>query len=137
MAGIPQIVVTPIHDWTETVDADLAKAVSDPAIVHVFRREWETQALIVWQVAFDGEAIAHFATRLDADALAQKELVIVAAGGRHPKIQLLATVLPFLEKMAVDLGCKAVRIHTARRGMMRQLAGRDYRETEIVFRKDL
>ena len=137
MAGIPQIVVTPIHEWTETVDADLAKAVSDPAIVHVFRREWETQALIVWQVVFDGEAIAHFATRLDADALMRKELVIVAAGGRHPQIKLMETVLPFLERMGADLACKAVRIHTARRGMMRQLAGRDYQETEIVFRKDL
>ena len=63
-----------------------------------------------------------------------EELVIVAAAGHAPGLCLLDALLPQIEAAS---GARWVRIHTARRGMGRQLMRHGYRPAEVVYRKEI
>lgn len=80
------------------------------------------------------DIVAAFVATIDPSNFAD-ELVVIAAGGRVPGISLLRSVLPWIESTWST--CSAVRIHTARRGMLRELSKRGYKAREIVMVKEL
>lgn len=63
------------------------------------------------------------------------EGVIVAAAGRLKGVSLLGLLLPEAEKRFH--GCKAIRVHTNRRGMLKELSKRGYGLREFVLAKGL
>lgn len=79
------------------------------------------------------ETVAAFVLRIDRFAWGN-EGVIVAAGGRA-EVDLTMHILPAIECMFN--GCKSVRIHTARIGLVKKLAKQNYGGVEYVLRKDL
>jgi len=102
------------------------------ATVAEIRRQVETGAAALWHV-LEGEAVrAVFVLRVDHDADGS-EGVIVAAAGACRGVDLTAALLPHVERLF--LGCRAVRIHTARPGMARKLARMGYVPREVVFGK--
>ena len=68
---------------------------------------------------------------------AARELVIVAAAGRIPGVDLTRHVLPAIEDLARSLGCQSVRLHTMRKGLIRKTVRHGYMLSEIVMRKAL
>lgn len=75
-----------------------------------------------------------YVLRVDCKPLGN-EAVIVAAAGQLKGASLIASVLPHVEKQFN--GCKAIRVHTARRGMLRELQKYNYRVREIVLAKGI
>lgn len=63
------------------------------------------------------------------------EGVIVAAAGRLNGVKLVNSLLGHVENQF--LGCAAIRIHTARPGMMRMLKRAGYRAAETILVKGL
>ena len=61
--------------------------------------------------------------------------VVQVAAGSLPGVDLTTVVLPELEKKFI--GCDSVRIHTARAGLAKKLAGQGYAAKEIVLVKKL
>lgn len=77
----------------------------------------------------DRRLVSAYVLRVDED-----EGVIVAAAGKWKGGSLLQTVLPYIERQFI--GVKAIRMHTARPGLCRQLVKMGYAPQEIVMRKD-
>jgi len=65
------------------------------------------------------------------------EYHILAAGGRLPGVDLFSATLPGIEALAREAGAGAVRIHTARPGMVKRLGGFGYDLSEVICRKVL
>lgn len=84
---------------------------------------------LLFAVEHDGQDVAAFLLRQDG-----AEVVIVAAAGKLPGISLLDVILPHIE---ATCGARWVRIHSARRGMAKQLAKHGYGVAEVVYRKGL
>ena len=73
---------------------------------------------------------------LRVDTLAEhSEAVLVAGAGKHPEIDLTAAIIPVIEKQFT--GCKYIRIHTARAGLVKKLTALGYQPQEFVLRKAL
>lgn len=87
----------------------------------------------LFRVAADGEAIGYYLLRVDY-LPEGAEGVIVAAAGR-PGFDLAEMCLPYIEGQFK--GCKSLRVHTARPGLVRKLAGVGWRPMEFVMKKDL
>lgn len=83
----------------------------------------------LFAVECDGRDVAAFLLRRDGD-----ECVIVAAAGGLPGINLLDVILPHIE---ATCGARWVRIHSHRKGMMRQLQRHGYGVAEVVYRKEV
>lgn len=77
-----------------------------------------------------GAAVVRLETREQGD-----ELVIVAAGGCLPGHSLTRSVLPYLERLYQS--ATWVRVHTARKGLLRELLRQGYTTREIVMAKPL
>ena len=65
------------------------------------------------------------------------ECVVYAAAGRVPGVDLLATVLPAIEGIAMAAGGLSIRWHTIRKGLIARTLPAGYRAAEIVMRKEL
>ncbi|WP_299394634.1 hypothetical protein [Pelagibius sp.] len=63
-----------------------------------------------------------------------REMVIVAAAG-YSRADLVALFLPRLETIARLYGCRSVRFHTVRAGLVRKAQRRGYAPVDIVLRK--
>lgn len=63
------------------------------------------------------------------------EGVIVAAGGKLSGVSLTRQVLPAIENLFT--GCCGIRIHTARRGLIRELQKQGYAMTQVVLTKGI
>lgn len=61
------------------------------------------------------------------------EGVIVAAGCNVPGVDLVADVLPAVERMFG--GVDAIRVHTARPGLVKKLRASGYEAVEVVLKK--
>lgn len=83
----------------------------------------------LYAASHEGRDVLALLLRRDGD-----ELVIVAAAGALPGVNLLDVVLPHIEAAS---GARWVRIHTQRRGMGRQLARHGYKAAEVVYRKEI
>lgn len=66
-----------------------------------------------------------------------RELVIVAAAGGAPGADLTAETQPLLEAVARRAGCRSMRCHTVRPGLMAKLERHGWRPAETIMRKVL
>lgn len=66
-----------------------------------------------------------------------KELHIFASYAREPGVDLTMRHLPDLDKIAVKLGCKSIRFHTVRPGLVIKACEYGYRASEVILRKNV
>lgn len=84
----------------------------------------------MFRVEHDGRLVGFFALEyLGA------EMLLMAAVGRDPGVDLTDAVLPWLEAEAAAVGFESLRIHTRRAGLGKKLAARGY-DAEMVLRKE-
>lgn len=122
--------------------SDEAAQLLAPAMVHEPGVSVETLARLVksgagylYEVRQGVELVAAYVLRLEPKETGH-EGVIVAAGGNLPGVSLIRTVLPVVEDVNMA-GCDWVRVHTARPGMMRELARQGYKVREVVMAKEM
>ena len=119
-------------DWSIDVDAFLLPAFDgDANLLHRCRErvgKGDAQLLGV----FDGDAQA------GALVIASEgdEGVILAAGGEWKGGGIIAMLLPVIELGFRNVGRKACRIETFRRGLMAKIAPLGYRPAFVAFRKE-
>jgi hypothetical protein len=65
------------------------------------------------------------------------EAVIVGAAGQVDGCDLVATIMPELEKLAIKAGCTSISFQTRRRGLVAKAAKQGYREASKTLRKAL
>lgn len=88
----------------------------------------------VYKVMRDQVLVGFFVTRIDS-LKTHDEGVLVAATGFDNQADLTKTILPEIENKIFS-GCKSVRIHTARPGLIKKLSSGGYKPLEFVMTKD-
>lgn len=123
--------------WNDTAAAILAPVCADdPAGLADVEIQVQTGAASLFKVHSPNRLVGFYVVRIDHTANGD-DLVIIAGAGRLPGVNLIAVMLPTFEAQAAMSDCNAVRIHTNRRGMVKQIARRGYRFAEWVFRKEI
>lgn len=90
----------------------------------------------LFRVSSQEKLVGYYVVRIDSLNVGD-ELVIIAGAGKLPDFDLVAVMLPILEAQAEISGCKSVRIHTNRKGMVNKISRRGFCFSEWVFRKEL
>lgn len=119
--------------WCADAERLIATALQHATPAEI-RSQVESGAAVLYRVMQGGRMGAVFVLRVDHDADGSEGVIVAAAGGVRG-VDLTAAVLPHIERMFI--GCRAVRIHTARPGLARKLAAAGYRPAEIVLTKGL
>lgn len=117
--------------WGETFAAQIAQAVQ-AATVPELERQVRDGVAQAWGVTVGDRLACALVLRVDHTA-AGSEGVIVAAAGGEPGVDLTRDVLPAVEQLFS--GVRAIRIHTARPGLMKKLARQGYQGAEVVLTK--
>jgi hypothetical protein len=122
-------------DWCAEASALLERAMAcDPlATVETLRRAVAVGEAGLIGVYDGARLVGALVLRVDVRELG-REGVIVAAAGRLPGVRLL-DLLPHVEGRF--RGCRSVRVHTARPGLVRALTRRGYVAREIVMARAL
>jgi hypothetical protein len=81
-----------------------------------------------------GDLVGHYALGV-REYEGGPEVVIVAARGRMPTADLIASLLPTIEQQCQ--GAKALTVHTKRRGLVAKLAGYGFRLDGFILHKRL
>lgn len=89
---------------------------------------------VLFAVEYGGAVVAWYVLRVEVSP-ETTEGVIVAAAGDLPGVDLCASVIPYIEKQFY--GCRSLRFHTARPGLVKKMARLGYTAGEIVMRKTL
>ena len=118
--------------WSEEAESILAHAVTGGGTENIGRQIAAGAQL--FRLTHGNALIGYYVLRVDHLAT-HSEGVFVAGAGRHPDIDLTATALPIIERQFI--GCEYIRIHTARAGLVKKLAGIGYEPLEFVMRKKL
>ena len=134
MARTQTLTIQEAH-WSAEIAELVGRAVQHASVDDV-HAQWAAGAAHVFTVADDDwNMVAAFVLRTD-DLAAGAEGVIVAAAGGADGVSLTDAVLPAIER--IFNGCKSVRIHTARPGLIKLLTARHgYTLTECVLKKDM
>ena len=122
--------------WTPEVQALLAPAMTADPLVSCRTLEalvYNDEAVLI-EVRCDGELVGAAVVRIETCEKGD-ELVIVAAGGKLPGHSLTRSVLPYLERLYPSASW--ARIHTARKGLVRELLRQGYASREVVMAKPL
>ncbi|HDR9314047.1 TPA: hypothetical protein QDB16_000486 [Burkholderia vietnamiensis] len=88
-----------------------------------------------FRVLDDGEPVAFYVLRLRVRG-ERREAEIVLAHGRAG-FDLVAHVLPMIERQCAMVGCASVRVQTRRGGLVRKLENSGYSRASVVLRKEL
>lgn len=88
-----------------------------------------------FRVYSDGEPVAFYVLRA-REGRAGVTAEITLAHGRAG-VDLVASVLPMIEKQCARGGCNAVRIETRRAGLMKKLQRAGYAQASVILRKEL
>jgi hypothetical protein len=120
-------------EWSETAGQVLADAVPFGTPADLERQVREEGAQL-FEVIAEGGRVGFYLLRIDRSAVGC-EGVLVAGAGALQGVDLIATLIPIIEKQF--RGCAAMRVHTARPGLARKLARQGYGAGEIVLRKNL
>lgn len=119
-------------NWTEEAARVLAPSIPFGSAEDL--REQVAAGACLFQVERAGDLVGFYVLRIDQSA-SGAEGVLVAAAARD-ETDLTASLLPHIERQFI--GCKTIRIHTARPGLARKLATRGgYGAAEIIMRKSL
>lgn len=89
---------------------------------------------LLFDVSWHGRRCGAVLCRVDPEEWGA-EFVIVAAVGRLPGVDLTASCLPALEGVARKLGCRGLRFHTDRPGLVAKARRFGYRPHTTVVRK--
>lgn len=120
-----KLIVAPAA-WGEAAADMLRNCFTVPGALEAVAHQVETGRAQLFTADDGGEIVAAFVLRVDGD-----EGVIVAANG---PLSLIPALLPAMEQRFI--GCRAVRVHTARPGLARVLTKHcGYGGQEIVLRK--
>ena len=65
------------------------------------------------------------------------EFVVEAAAGGLAGVDLVLLIMPYLERLAAEVGCGRVHFRTARPGLVKKAEAQGYRPAEIWLAKDL
>jgi hypothetical protein len=129
--GAPEkILIIAAAEWGEVIAAQLAPCFTVPGALALVADQVQAGIAQVFTVDDGGGIVGAFVLRVEGS-----EGVIVAAAGHLEGVELLPLLLPQIEARFV--GCSAVRVHTARPGLAKVMAGFGYQGQEIVLRKGL
>lgn len=120
-------------EWSDAAERLVPLALQHASVEEI-RHQVESGLARLYHVEEAGEVRAVFVLRVDHDVDGSEGVVVAAAGGRRG-VDLTRALLPHIE--ALFVGCRAVRIHTARPGMARKLAAMGYVPREVVFGKKI
>ena len=136
MAEIAQELRVEPLAWCEAAALMLDQAMkSDPlAGIEVLKRMVENGAAELFGVFSGLYLVGCYVLRIDRKPRGN-EAVIVAAAGRVKGASLIHSVLPHVESQFH--GCKAIRVHTARPGLMRELKKHNYQVREVILVKGI
>ena len=119
-------------NWNPVTERFIASALSTASIEDI-KEQVLNGAQLFKVVNQYVETVAAFVLRVD-HMTHESQGVVVAAGGRA-EVDLTVHVLPAIERMFK--GCKRLRIHTERVGLVKKLAKQGYDGAEFVLIKDL
>ncbi len=120
-------------EWSEEAAHMLAPSVPFGSVEDL-AGQVQSGAAVLFKVERGGAVVAFYILRID-QLPSGNEGVLVAAGGRDD-FDLTANMLPHIERQFS--GCRWIRIHTARPGLVRKLTTKHgYGAAEMVMRKVL
>lgn len=102
--------------------------------VESLRVQVEADRAALFEVLAGGAVVGAYVLRTEVIA-GRIEGVIVAAGADCPGVEVSTAILPIAEKQFS--GVDAIRVHTARPGLLKRLAGAGYEFQEFVIRKKI
>lgn len=88
-----------------------------------------------FRVHADGEPVAYYALRLRVKK-ERREAEITLAHGRAG-FDLVAHVVPVIERQCRHCACDAVRVETRRAGLMKKLERAGFERASVILRKEL
>lgn len=118
--------------WSDASASWLARALQHASVEEL--RHQVAHGAVLFDVLVDGAQCGAVVLRIDHTADGP-EGVIVAAAAEVRGVDLVAAVLPSLEFQFS--GVRAIRVHTARRGLVKKLSQCGYEPSEIVLRKSV
>lgn len=132
MSGTSHDVTIEPASWSDAAAAWLLRAVENKRdALADLESDVRTGVAQLMHVVHAGKPVAACVLRIDRYP-SGAEGVIVAAGGKLAGARLLDLLPEFERRFA---GVRAIRIHTARRGMVRALARAGYRYAETILEK--
>lgn len=120
-------------DWSRDADSWLSLAVRFPYLAGL-RHQVEQGIARLFYIWADSDLCGAFVLRIDSDGTVD-EGVICAAAGELDGVDMMATILPVIEKKFK--GCAAIRFHTSFPAVAKKMAWHGYAADEIVSRKIL
>lgn len=118
--------------WTPQAQKMLAAAVPNCSVFDL--KEQVDNGASLFSLANNSEIIGYYVLRID-HLIEHSEGVIIAAVGNVAELDLTLAALPLIEKQFI--GCKYIRIHTARAGLVKKLSAAGYQPLEFVMIKGL
>lgn len=118
-------------EWSAGAARLLSMADQDAALDDL-RASVESGASRLFVVRQGGAMVLAYVLRVDANVSGGVDGVIVSAGGRAD-VDLTRAVLPYIETQFS--GVDAIRVHTARPGLVKKLRAVGYETAEVVLRK--
>lgn len=88
-----------------------------------------------FRVLIDGAPVAWYVLRA-REGRAGIDAEISIAHGRAG-VDLVAQVLPLIERQAASIGCRAMRVETRRPGLMKKLERAGYARKSVILMKEL
>jgi hypothetical protein len=117
--------------WDLAAQNALAAAVPNCSVLDL-KAQIDDDGAQLFTVSNDQKIVAYYVLRID-QLIEHSEGVIIAAAGMCEGVDLTAEVLPVIEKQFI--GCKYIRIHTARPGLVKKLTNSGYNPLEFVMIK--
>lgn len=136
MENLKALSIEPAAAWNPIAAAFLAPAMESDKLagVEALREMVEQGEATLFHVRFGDFCVGAFVLRVEQKP-GGAEGVIVAAGGRMRGVSLLRATLADIERRFI--GCASIRIHTARKGIVREFERFGYQRREIILSKGL
>lgn len=120
--------------WTDKAAEVLAAGCPNTDIINI-KAQVDHEGAELFSVSKNGEIVAFYVLRID-HLITHNEGVVVVAAGFDAEFNLTDEVLPVIEKNQFQ-GCKSIRLHTSRPGLIRKLTNSGYTTLEFVLSKGL
>lgn len=117
--------------WSKDADSWLSSAIRFP-FMDGLREQVEQGIATLFYMTVNNETCGAFVLRIDKCGQIN-EGVICAASASHNGIDMMASIVPAIEKMFI--GCHAIRFHTNTPAVARKMARFGYAADEIISRK--
>lgn len=88
-----------------------------------------------FRVLIDGEPVAWYVLRARQGRAGLHAEIAIAYG--RAGVDLVAQVLPLIERQAERIGCRAMRVETRRPGLMKKLERAGYAKSSVILTKEL